>query len=317
LLGHELEAKEYFNQIIINPIVTNSSWIDPAQTFLAAFQEISDIYLACQSAHFCHIHQALEQLTRFSNTDDPSTALIYLQNHGVDVRASGYFDFDLDGQDERWMTVKHQSDLRLEFWILVRVPDGTEALFVDYTNTDNPEPYYREPVTEPPIVQLVLGEGFILERIPNSGKPYIKHVDVEYNRPTIIKDSYQDALRDLFSGVDPLLIRETLLKIKENDRFAGDCDNFWFCDQFFYTLGLTYELTGEDRAAVDTHVDLWWNFVRNSLFTIMAREKLRFTPPAPTATSTPTVTRTPTHTVDPNATATPTRTPTTNPYPYP
>jgi hypothetical protein len=329
LIGHQLEAIHYFDQIITTPIVSSSSWIVPSQNFLEVFKEISDIYIACQSAHFCHIRNALEQLTRFSNTDDPSTALIYLQNHGVDIRSSGYFDFDLDGADERWMTVKHQNDVRLEFWVLARGPDGIESLFVDLTNTDRPEPYYREPIIEPPIVQLKLAEGFLLERLPLSGDLIIKHVSVDYNRPTFIKDGFQDALAALFSGSDPHFVRESLLQIQENDRFPGDCNNFWFCDQFFYTLGLTYELTGDDRAAVDTHVDLWWNYVRNSLFTIMAREKLHFIPPPPTATSTPTITRTPTRTTDPNitptltrtpdpnATATPTKTPTTNPYPTP
>jgi hypothetical protein len=325
LLGQQIEAEEYFNQIITDPIVESSSWIEPSRAFLDAYQDISDIYIACKAASFCHDRVALQQLTRFSNTDDPSLALDYLRNHGVEVRASGYFDFDRDGADERWMTVKHQEDLRLEFWILARGPDGIEAFFVDFTNTNSPEPYYREPVDEPPIVQLELGKGFILEKIPDSGEPYLTLVDVEYNRPTIIKDGYREALQDLFSGTDPAVVRESLLEIQANERFKGDCYNFWFCDQFYYTIGLTYELTGDELDAIDTHVDLWWNYVRNSLFTIMAREKLFFIPPPPTITPTPTNTRTPTQTRDPNITPTLTRTPdpnatpslTSSPYPGP
>jgi hypothetical protein len=327
LLGLQVEAEEYFNQIINNPVVASSSWIMPAMTFVDAFQELGDIYSACQGASYCHIQQALEQLTRISKTDDPSLALDYLREHGVEIRSSGFFDFDNDGEDERWMTVKHHSDLRLEFWILAHGPNGIEALFVDFTDTDSPVPYYREPVTEPAIVQLVLGKGFILERVPVSAELYIHHVDVEFNRPTIIIDSYREALHDLFSGTHPAIIRDTLLGIQANERFKGDCFNLWFCDEFFYTLGLTYELTGDELSAIDTYVDLWWNYVRNSLFTIMAREKLHFIPPPPTITPTPTITRTPTRTRDPNITptitltpdpnATPTLTLTSSPYPAP
>lgn len=317
LLGYQLEAEGYFNKIVTNPSVTSSRWIVEAQKFLESFDHISDIYIACRSAQYCHIHQALELLTRLSNVDDPDTALTYLQNHGVDIRTSGSFDFNLDGNNERWMAIKPHPETRLEFWILSPTPKGVRALFVDYIDSDKIYPYFQETSNRSPVVQLEPGKGFILEEVQTSGDQYIKLVDVEYNRPTIIKDGYQAALNKLFSGVDPLTIRNTLLDIKSNERFAGDCDNFWICDQFFYTLGLTYELTGDDLTAVDIYIDLWWNFVRNSLFTIMAREKLHFIPPPPTATSTPTITRTPTNTPDPNATVTPTRTATTNPYPYP
>lgn len=317
LLGYQLDAQDYFLQIINNPVVSNSRWIEPAQIFMDIYQDIGDIYSACQNAEFCYIREALQQLTRFSNTSSPSLALDYIEKHNVDVRASGYFDFDLDGEDERWMTVKHQDDLRLEFWILAHDQDGTKAMFVDYTNTSKPEPYYREPIEKPIIAQLKIGEGFIMQRNTYDGEPYIMHVDVEYNRPTFIKDGYNQALRDLFSGVEPSQVRQSLLDLQKSDRFAGDCFNFWICDQFYYTLGLTYELTGDVLPAVNTYVDLWWNYARNSLFTVMARQKLHFIPPPPTATPTPTSTRTPTLTTNPNATATSTATETTNPYPTP
>jgi hypothetical protein len=316
LVGHQIEAERYFNEIINEPIVPFSSWIEPSEAFLEEYHAPEDVYRACQGSEFCNIRDALEFLTEISPTDDPSLALDYLQDNSVITRSSGNFDFELDGEEERWFTVRHRPNTRLEFWILANYQDKVKALFVEYTDTSSPELYFSEPIVDPPTVQMERGRGFILERQPESSEPYIVHVLVTFNRPTIIMDALDASIKDLFSGADPYIVLDALLEIESSPRFAGDCIAFNICDRFYYTLGLVYELIGYERDAVDTYIALWWEYSK-SLFTIMAREKLEFLPPPPTRTPTPTITpthtNTPTQTNTPDPNASPTPSPTITP----
>jgi hypothetical protein len=82
--------------------------------------------------------------------------------------------------------------------------------------------------------------------------------------------------------------------------------NYRICDQFYYTLGLGYELSGDIRPAIDTYLKLWWEN-RDSPFTIVARLKLKQLPyisPTPTSTLTSTASATPA--ITPTKTPTPT-----------
>jgi hypothetical protein len=155
-------------------------------------------------------------------------------------------------------------------------------------------------------------------------------VNVEYARPTLIRDGYEQALNDLMSGVDPLSVRDSLLGLFNSPRFSGDCIAFNICDQFHYTLGLVYDLTGEKGNAIDQYLWVWRNYGQSS-YAILARLKLNFVPlptytptavftptPLPTRTPTPTIPTptslpAPTDTVTPTSTFTPTPTGTNTP----
>jgi hypothetical protein len=82
------------------------------------------------------------------------------------------------------------------------------------------------------------------------------------------------ATEDLFAGADPATVRAALLKARESRDF--DCEAV-DCPQFQYLLGLTYELEGDERNAVQTYLDLWRTYP-DSPFTIMARAKLGLVP---------------------------------------
>jgi hypothetical protein len=149
-------------------------------------------------------------------------------------------------------------------------------------------------------------------------------VDVEYARPTIIRDGYIQALNDLMDDADTMTIRDTLLALYNSPRFAGDCIAYSICDQFHYTLGLVYDLVGEQGSAIDQYLWVWRNYGKSS-YAIMARLKLDYFPlptytrtPIPTntpiSTRTPTpISHTPTSTVTPTSTITPTQTETNTP----
>ena len=310
LAGQPSEASRVMSEIIDTPIVPDSSWVTPAEQFLRAYQKSDDLLIACQPAQFCNLRDALRTMVKNSATDDPTQALEYLRTHGVTIRSSSLFDFDKDGQAERWMIIQPKVEAKLEFWILSRMQTGVQAVFVQVFEAGETLPYYHEPAGIIPVIQFELHKGFVFKRLPDTKEAYIQWVDVEYSRPTIIRDGYEQALNDLMAGADPLTIRDTLLALYNSPRFKGDCIAFNICDQFHYTLGLVYDLLGEEGNAIDQYLWVWRNYGK-SPYALPARVKLNYFPlPTYTRTPIPTSTSLPTRTITPTRTTTPTRTPT-------
>jgi hypothetical protein len=252
-------------------------------------------------------------LVKYSGLNDPSQVLDYLQQNGVTIRSAGYFDFDLDGVTERWMSVLPQQTGILEFWILARNLTGVQALFVQILQSNTPVPYYHEPAGSVPVVQFEPGIGFIFRRLAATQEAYLQWVDVEYARLTIIRDGYEQAAASLLNGQDPSMVRDDMLLLLDSPRFIGDCLAFGICAKFHYTLGLAYELSGDEGNAVDQYLWVWRNYGR-SPYAVMARLKLLYFP-LPTYTPRPTGTFTPTNTFTPGPTITATLTPTPTPTP--
>lgn len=319
IAGQPFETGWIMSEIINAPIVPSSTWVTPAEEFLRAYQGLDNLFTACQQAQFCNLRDALRSMVKNSATDDPTLALEYLRTHGVPTRSSGLFDFDKDGQVERWMIIQPKPGAKLEFWILSRMKTGVQAVFVQVFEAGETLPYYHEPAGAIPLIQFELHKGFVFKRLSDTQQAYIQWVDVEYARPTIIRDGYEQTLNDLMAGAEPLKIRDTLLALFNSPRFAGDCIAYNICDQFHYTLGLVYDLVGEEGNAIDQYLWVWRNYGKSS-YALLARVKLNYFPlptytrtPIPTRTSIPTrtptpTTQTPTITMTPSVTVTPTDT---------
>jgi hypothetical protein len=310
LAGQSSEAVRYLGEIVNTPVIPDSSWITPAQDFLNIYQFPQDLYLACQQAQFCNLRDAMRTMVSTSGLAETQQVFSYLQNNGITIRSSGLFDFDLDGEDERWVITQPNSQSKLEFWILSKNIDGVQAVFAQVLEGTESLPYYHEPAGSTPVVQFELQKGFVFRRLLQSLEAYIEWVDVEYARPTIILDEFTIALNALMDGADPKLIQNDLLELLNSPRFKGDCIAFNFCDQFHYTLGLVHDLNGEFGNAIDQYLWVWRNYPK-SPYTTPARLKLNYFP-LPTYTNTPIKSPTPTRTRTPSS-ATPTSTQTVTP----
>ncbi|MFZ6030406.1 MAG: hypothetical protein ACOYYS_22075 [Chloroflexota bacterium] len=324
LANRTAAARAALEDLIANPTTPESEWIAPAQDFLAAYETPAEIYRACQQAPHCNPRAALKALTVQQKAHDPTQTWAFLKQQGVIMRSAGIFDFDGDGADERWLTVRHHPQEALEFWILAGGPQGVQALFVQSIEDGSPRPYSFEPLTTPRITQFERGSGFILHRVPAQAG-YIEHVETQFIYNTDTLKGLQAAVQSLFNGAEPATIVRQLEILQDMPNF--NCRDQ--CDRFWYTYALALELSDQPGAAIDAYIKLWWEHLR-SPFTMMARAKLtqlrltRTDTPIPTQTPTitltptpsltPTITQTPTvtHTIDPNATATetPTVTPT-------
>ena len=320
LAGHPEQDRDYLNSVVMNPSSLDSPWIKLAQEFLDVYQSPADLYTACLTSDYCDSQVALERVISTIPLADYDLIPTYLEDFGIQVRSSGIFDFENDGEPERWIAVQHKPGERLEFWILPRTLENIQAVFVDMTDSGNPSPHFNGPIEEKPIVQIKQREGFILERHPVTREPFITRVGVEFRPTTYTLDTMQKASDQLFIGNNPALALSTLTTLLKSGKF--NCINYQFCDRMYYLLGLVYELNGQEREAINWYLKLWREY-RDSPLAVLARMKLMTPPtitPTPSNTSTATSTFTITPTLNPNATlsvtstATSTNTPST-PYP--
>ncbi len=302
-----------FSEIIDTPIIPESTWVTPSEEFLGTYQDPADLYIACQKSQYCNMRDALQTMVKYSSTNDPSQALQYLQTHGIIIRSSELLDFDADGKLERWMIIQPKPDTKLEYWILLQMQSGVQAVFVKLFEAGETLPYFHEPAGTVPVLQFELHQGFIFNRLPDTLEAYIQWVDVEYARPTVILDGYQQALNNLMSGTDPSTVLTSLMELYNSPRFKGDCIAFNICNQFHYTLALTYDVLGQQDNAIDEYLWVWRNYGQ-SPYATMARLKLNHFP-LPTYTRTPVPTSTTAPTRTPTPTGTPTNTPTMTPTP--
>jgi hypothetical protein len=305
------------SEIINSPVVPESSWVTPAEEFLRTYQGPDDLYVACQQAQYCNMRDALQTMVKHNSTTDPAQALQYLQNHGLITRSTGLLDFDANGQAERYVIIQPKPGSKIEYWILYPTPEDVKAVFVKVFEAGESLPFIHQPAGSVPVFQFELQQGFIYKYLADKLESYIQWVDVEYARPTVILDGYEKAMNDLMSGTDPSVVLSSLLDLYNSPRFKGDCIAFNICDQFHYTLALTYDLLGQQGNAIDEYLWVWRNYP-SSHYTPLARLKLNHFPlptytrtPVPTSTTAPT--RTPTKTRTPTATRTPTSSSTATP----
>jgi hypothetical protein len=288
LAGNTVQARNYLQEALDFPSQPESVWQSRIRDFLEIYQTEDDLYKACIQSVHCDPRAALKYITGRIPVERYERAHVDLRTAGVSLRSSGWFDFDRDGELERWLVVRHREDQNLELWILSKDAENIHALFVGDAESAQPNFRYSDQMGDPPIVQLQLGEGFKLEHVPGSNEPFLTHHTVEFVPTTYTRDALEVAIEDLFSGQDPAGVARNLENLQESDRF--NCLNFRICDRFYYTLGLAYELNGREREAIDTYIQLWWEN-RDSPFTVMARLKLeqlvRITPVPTQRTGTP------------------------------
>jgi hypothetical protein len=289
------------------------AWSSAASQFLKEYNGGPGLYRACLAAVECSPGKALQQVLLVNSPKDLDEALRLLWDSGLSTAADGVFDFNRDGQVERWFTLRARPGQALEFWIMTLTSTGVQAIPVDFVEESKPPIFFSIAFPGDSVFQFEPKRGYALRLTKESREPYIEEYVVEPVLTTYTRDQLAAAERDLFSGIPATEIRAWLENVLSSGRF--NCLNGRICDRFYYLLGLTYELSGRDRDAIDTYIKLWWEN-KNSPFTTMARSKLIFNAPVtpgPSPTTTKTVTRTPTPGPSPTAGPSPTE----EPYPYP
>lgn len=307
LLGNQESARHYFNQVVKTPSLPASRWIAPAQSFLQAYNQPQDVYKACVEASYCDAGYALEYLV--DHTPEATDALPYLRQMGVQITSSAYFDFDGDGEDERWLILRHRPGERLEFWVLAKYDQRFKVLRVANVDSNPPSLLYLEEQYVRDDARIYLPGAFLegklafsLRRMPDTRLPYILRIPLRSEYPNRFVEGLASAESDLLAGVNPLEVRDRLVALAQNPGLI--CENTWSCDPYYYLLGLASELGGDSSAAIQSYHRLWRDY-SHSPYTQMARVKLMgasFVSPTPTPPATATQTSVPTLTLSPTPT---------------
>lgn len=329
LQGEIIPATNYFESIQQSPVIPGSRWVIPAREFLDATKNPANLYKTCLNYDICKPRIALQNWISSFSPENFTNTLYILASNGISVRFTDQFDFEGDGVPERWLTIRHKSIGRLEFWILSETGSKPQGLFV--TSIENNKPTLTSYRTLDGISYVWIGsqQSFRIIRYPNQPDATIELLPPSYFYSDLTNQIAKNSLEGLLAGLSPGPIREELLT--HHDSYDFVCLTKEECARYYYAMGLAAELSGDEELAVASYLKIWWDSFE-SPFSTVARLKLAYKPgygPIPTPTNTATITITPTrtrtatatptatHTEDPSRTYTPTPTPTntTNPYP--
>lgn len=280
--GDSKKAIEHLTDIINNPSVPQSSWITPAKRFLAEYETVDDLYIACITTSLCNADFVIEQSVQKMAITDFSSVIEKLESLGIPIKASMLVDFDHNASPEYWFTVRHSNRDEICFWIIAQTSDGLVAHFVDTVATYVP-PIEMFTATNGIIFQIGPDKMFTYQTSPQ-GKPVIgEYTTPEQISPAVLIRQNFDQLREMFyAGEDPLKIRNGLLGLQESPDFVCDLREEsgildWqypsYCPDFYYLLGLTYELSGDQGSAVRTYWQVWRDYPNNP-FAQMVQFKL-------------------------------------------
>ena len=251
-----------------SPSVPRSNWIKPAQDFLENYQEGKNLYKACTLTTFCQPGVALSGLIATVPSD--KDVLSFLRESGVDLSASGYFDFEDDGESERWFNVRHRPREKPEFWIIAAHEAGLEGIQVTQVESNPPEFEILEPafigeqdIHLQPAIFIDGKTAFHIARMPGTGIPYLEPVALRHEYPDRYLAGLQLIENSLFDGDPPKQVQKDLRTLATYPGLL--CVNTWSCDSYYYLLGLASELAGDVRSAVDAYHRLWIGLFTQSL----------------------------------------------------
>jgi hypothetical protein len=282
LTGDSKKAIEHLTDIIDNPTIPQSSWIAPAKRFLAKYETADDLYIACITTSLCNADFVIEQSVQEMGITDFSSAIEKLESLGIPIKSSTLLDFDRDASPEYWFTVRHPNRDEIGFWIIAQTSDGLIAHYVDTVTTYVP-PIKMFTATNEVIFQIGPGKMFTYQTSPR-GEPVIGEYTIpEQISPAVLIRQNFDQLREMFyAGENPLKVKDGLLSLQESPDFVCDLreESYlldWqypsYCPDFYYLLGLTYELSGDQGSAVRTYWQVWRDYP-NSPFAHMVQFKL-------------------------------------------
>lgn len=327
LIGQAGNAQDSLNQAISDG---SGPWRQAAIRFQQEYQQPDNLYRACVAVADCDPAAALLQLVDKLPASELPRIDEILNQAGVSVRAAGYFDFDGDDQRERWITLRHRPLEKLRLYVLAQ--SRSQVRLVPLGTLDNNLPVfsYLDEDQIPPVVLVDNGvQAWRMLRDEGSADPAFEPVQLAKEYPNRFNDAVQTIEDDFWAGGDPFSARTALNALADYPGLT--CAATFTCDHYYYLLGLTNELYGDDILAVEAYLVLWRDYAR-SPYTTLARLKLAglALPVGPTATVTPAVAPTtsgtpPTSTASNTAptpttgatTPTPTRTPTPEGGSYP
>ncbi|MBK9051814.1 MAG: hypothetical protein IPL78_13150 [Chloroflexi bacterium] len=289
LLGQNAEAIDYLTRITNTPTITNSQWIEPAQTFLAHYETAEDIYPACKVVgNYCHWQSALERTIASLPLTSYESYLTDLAELDVTILAHGIFDFDNDFAHEHWFIVRHQPDEEAELWVLAQSSNGLKAMVVETVQDLNPTFLLHSSEYESlysyrngsSFFTIGTDDLFVFVRRLRDREPYITKIN-SWEPWSYEQTPLSTITNALLNGAEP---EQTVIALNE---LAAEAD-FEPSSAYYYYLGLAYELSGDEVNALNAYLQAWqaccdtWNIFEEitliSPYAMLARGRVEPVP---------------------------------------
>ncbi len=279
-IGDVTKAQKAFTDLLAQPAGPAkpvSKWIDAAQIFLKNYHAGTDYYKTCAKIDVCASDAALETLIHNSSPEQWLQMKVYLTDAGVSVKSSGFFDFDQNNQMDQWLVVNVPGYASNQLWLVTQTNNGPQGLFVIEIPGTNPNMRHFDDYNLGLVTEIDAKTVFSLAWLKLADKPYIekltpsqKNEDEPSDEETFLIQALERIQTGLLLGENPEEIRAQLLAMQQTPAFkCGPLE----CDKFYYLLGLSNELAGDQQNAVNNYLQLWKDYP-DSFFTIMARIKL-------------------------------------------
>jgi hypothetical protein len=254
--GHRDESLQYFSNLVSTPVNPGSESIKFGQRFLDGYKTQQDLYRLCLLGNVCNTDVAFQILIQSLTTQTYPNTLAALSQHGVIIANSGQFDFDQNGQSELWLTTPANTNGYYKLWVLELLPQGPRAINANGFLLQKPTPSlsYLLDATNQTVVKIDNYDPLKLVYLSSEEANFI----TAYPENSLTKYTRSfDTERDSFL--------QQLLQITQNPKEPS------------YLLGLTYELSGDERKAVETYLQVWRK-KPDSPEAWMARAKLEASP---------------------------------------
>lgn len=278
--GDEAGANEQIELIGANDDPDKAEWRENALAYYAVHDDPESLYQFCLTAKACKTFLEIDEITGLIPTDKFDRLEDILTQMGIDYRDSGSYDFDGDGNMEKWLFFlsDYPCGSGTELLILGKTSEGIKSRYIrslcireQGTIKGDAEIIPVESAGNLPVYQLTV------DGVEESMHSPFAYWPLDQKNPTI---SVQEAQRMIDTIQSKFLLGQITSFEAQNHVKAIQqlpLDPYrWKKEsppQVLYLLGLTYELNGQTQQAIETYLDLWQTYP-DSPYAYMAWAKL-------------------------------------------
>ena len=276
--GDQKGANEQIERIRASSDPSLTEWREAAIAFFAVHRDPKALQQFCMTTQKCEDFLSRPEIFSLIPNDSFLEAETFLQQIGIAIQASGIYDFDQDGQMEKWLFFlsEYPCGSGTELWILAKDKNEIKGRREGSVCVDPEE----KEVSSVAIKPAGVSNGYYLYQLDVNGKealhwPFLywpveqEDQSIEFRKIGQMLDRVQNQL--LLKEISLADAQTQLRAMQQIPLVPG----YWSSRQaqLLYLLGLIHELNGEDTQAVQTYLELWLTYPDNP-YALMAFAKL-------------------------------------------
>jgi hypothetical protein len=276
-------AVQQMEKVISSPVIPSSRWISIAQRFLDNYHKPADLPNACASSGICYKLLGIGDLVEIYRHESTETKIVeYLINNGTPIIDQGVVDINQDDRVNHWITIEYPEYDYSDHWLLLDQDHGYELVQLGRSIDNQPLKIEYLPAFQDCHVIATNADLY-------SGKFVLCHTDNSSDVNFYGFDRYlQSTINSRLNQYEQLLLSEPNIEsigngIHELKPFIDELEQLdigYFpssIPNWYYLLGLYYELAGNQDDAAQNYLTLWI-YYPNSPYAIMAKAKLQPVP---------------------------------------